>query len=196
MGWSSGTTLFREVINTTKAVVKEHGARMALYRGFIAAFEDADWDNLDEVMGIDDAYDEVVRLKYHENFEEGEITMGWKISEIENTVVIPDGAIRDLNEILPAYVEGIDDFVYPDGTLYLDGDASEHADWITVNDEVCTILAATGATGRICFGCLDADQKDQFWGIEFASGRFRKLTGSVTWEEDKSPNPIVGLYDK
>jgi len=70
MGWSSGTTLMEKVIHTTKATVNDHGMRMALYRGFIVAFEDADWDNLDEVVGIDDAYDEVVHLMYPEHFEE------------------------------------------------------------------------------------------------------------------------------
>jgi hypothetical protein len=64
MGWSSGTTVMEKIMNATKAVVEDGTDRKRLYIEFIGAFEDADWDNIDECVGIDEAFDEAVAYLY------------------------------------------------------------------------------------------------------------------------------------
>jgi hypothetical protein len=59
MGWASGSGLFSNLIETLKDNVKEHETRKIIYEEFIALFEDADCDTLDECVGIDTAFDEV-----------------------------------------------------------------------------------------------------------------------------------------
>ena len=60
MGWSSGSLLFNEVINTIKNnVVDDYKCRKIIYRSLITAFEEiGDCDTLDECRGKDEAFDE------------------------------------------------------------------------------------------------------------------------------------------
>jgi len=57
MGWSSGTTLFEHVIETVQFHVPDFDTRYNMYVELVSAFQARDWDNLDEVVGIDPAYD-------------------------------------------------------------------------------------------------------------------------------------------
>lgn len=61
---------------------------------------------------------------------------------------------------------------------YDDGD--EHFDYITKNDTVCTTIASTGVDGRILF-CAMEEKTNQikFWGVEFISGHYRKMTATA-----------------
>lgn len=70
MGWSSGTSLVRRVIKATMANVEDSAVRQRLYVEIIRAFEDADWDNVDEAMGDDPAFDDAVRTLYPDWFNE------------------------------------------------------------------------------------------------------------------------------
>ena len=72
MGWASGSTLFSQIIEGVKPVVSDKEMRKAIYRPIIEAFEDADWDTLDECEGEDEAYDEVVREMHPEWYDEGD----------------------------------------------------------------------------------------------------------------------------
>jgi hypothetical protein len=58
MGWSSGTTLFEHVIETVQFHVPDFDTRYNMYVELVSAFGAHDWDNLDEVVGIDPAYDQ------------------------------------------------------------------------------------------------------------------------------------------
>lgn len=70
MGWSSGTSLMEAVIVAIQANVPDEEVRYNLYEEIVDAFQDADWDNLDEVVGIDPAYDRLYKLKYGEDVYE------------------------------------------------------------------------------------------------------------------------------
>lgn len=59
MGWSSGASLFDELIEILMSEVKDDNARRNIYRVMIDAFEDEDADTLDECKGTDKIYDAV-----------------------------------------------------------------------------------------------------------------------------------------
>lgn len=67
MGWASGSRLFSRVIAAVKPHVGDIETRKEIYRELIYAFEDHDWDTLDECLGEDPAYDAVFAEKYPEN---------------------------------------------------------------------------------------------------------------------------------
>lgn len=46
-----------DVIRVTIGYVKDNKIRLNLYKGFIEAFTDADWDCVDECVGIDPMFD-------------------------------------------------------------------------------------------------------------------------------------------
>jgi hypothetical protein len=70
MGWSSGTRLFSKIIEATMAIVDDEKIRYELYTEYVEAFTDYDWDNLDECVGIDPAYDKVFKEYYDIDDEE------------------------------------------------------------------------------------------------------------------------------
>jgi len=70
MGWSSGTSLFEHVIETVKFHVPDFDTRYSMYVELVSAFEAHDWDNLDEVVGIDPAYDQFYNESVKENDED------------------------------------------------------------------------------------------------------------------------------
>lgn len=61
MGWSGGSRLFKRVIETMQENVDDDETREAIYIDLIEAFEDADWDTLDECIGIDPVYDQILK---------------------------------------------------------------------------------------------------------------------------------------
>ena len=67
MGWSSGTSLMEAIINTIEDNVDDSVIKCSLYCDIILAFKDADWDNIDEVIGISRDFDEVAEELYSED---------------------------------------------------------------------------------------------------------------------------------
>lgn len=61
MGWASGTYLAEPVIEAAKERISDQKSRAEFYKVFLAAMEDLDWDTQDEVIGIDDVFDAVLR---------------------------------------------------------------------------------------------------------------------------------------
>jgi hypothetical protein len=59
MGWSSGTSIMEAIISTIEDNVDDLAIKRSLYCDIILAFEEADWDNIDEVIGISEVFDEV-----------------------------------------------------------------------------------------------------------------------------------------
>ncbi len=57
MGWSSGTPLVEKMIDMIQENVGDPDKRFYMYLELIEAFEDADWDNIDEVIGLDPEFD-------------------------------------------------------------------------------------------------------------------------------------------
>ncbi|QGH74872.1 hypothetical protein MAL1_00126 [Bacteriophage DSS3_MAL1] len=129
--------------------------------------------------------------------------MGWNISTMENTVSLTEEQAKEVApKIIAAGLEyfweteedaSVDECVVSvfgswwgkdartEWKPYFDSDAMEHMDWLTGSDTAMAALAAAGATGRILFGSLEGDNSGTFWGVEFASGHYRKLTGEVSW---------------
>ncbi|AMO44151.1 hypothetical protein vBRpoSV10_93 [Ruegeria phage vB_RpoS-V10] len=123
--------------------------------------------------------------------------MGWNISLLENTAHVP---LESRAHVAEACIEHSEAFWSADGLtpsqqiervfwgtepndtlIKFDSDDMEHMDYVTHNTEICRAMAAAGVTGRICFGSLAGDNSGQFWGVEFASGHYRSLTGKVQW---------------
>lgn len=58
MGWAGGSTIVERLIPAIQEAVPNDKTRKALYDQLIDAFTDADWDTVDECMGIDSVFDE------------------------------------------------------------------------------------------------------------------------------------------
>lgn len=75
MGWSSGSLIFRDLINTLVDAEIEDEVRSQIYESMIQTFEDYDCDNLDECLGKDKVFDDVFKElnpEYFEYFEDDE----------------------------------------------------------------------------------------------------------------------------
>jgi hypothetical protein len=64
MGWSSGSRLFGALIESLQKNVPDDDDRKSIYQDMIEAFQDYDWDNLDECLGEDEVYDELYEELY------------------------------------------------------------------------------------------------------------------------------------
>ena len=60
MGWSSGGTIFLEVIKTLQGAIPADNVRQRAYEKLIPAFFSEDWDTEDELRGLDPAYDKAL----------------------------------------------------------------------------------------------------------------------------------------
>ena len=72
MGWSSGSGLLSNIIETIKKNVDDTETREVLYRDIAEAFMDYDCDNLDECMGIDNVFDDYLKENGWEHLFEDE----------------------------------------------------------------------------------------------------------------------------
>ena len=61
MGWSRGTALMESVMTAAIKAIPADDTRKEFYKRVIDAFEDADWDNQEECMGRDDAFDDAMK---------------------------------------------------------------------------------------------------------------------------------------
>jgi hypothetical protein len=69
MGWSSDG-IFDNLISTLMENVPDSSARERIYEKMIPAFETLDWDTQFESVGIDDAYDAVLKRHHPTWFED------------------------------------------------------------------------------------------------------------------------------
>lgn len=60
MGWSSGTELVEEIATAIKAYVGDADIKRKLYDALVSAAITQDWDNEDEVKGMDPILDEAI----------------------------------------------------------------------------------------------------------------------------------------
>lgn len=61
MGWSSGTKIMSDIIDTIKPRVEDPESRRYIYHKIIMAFEVGDWDTQSECMGRDAAFDAALK---------------------------------------------------------------------------------------------------------------------------------------
>lgn len=61
MGWASGSGLFASVIDAAKVAIPTEADRKEFYKKVIAAFEEHDWDTLDECLDDDPVYEAAVK---------------------------------------------------------------------------------------------------------------------------------------
>jgi hypothetical protein len=66
MGWSKGSRMMSEIIETLMATVSDKVEREEAYSALIDIFEDYDCDTLNECLEIDEVFDEVYRERYPE----------------------------------------------------------------------------------------------------------------------------------
>ncbi len=57
MSWASGSKIFEDIIHVLKETVPDYETRVEIYGGLIEIFENADCDNLYEVLNEDHAFD-------------------------------------------------------------------------------------------------------------------------------------------
>ena len=60
MGWSTGSDIMAEVIESLLRNVADDEARNRIYTRLIPAFEKHDWDTQDECRGLDPAFDKAL----------------------------------------------------------------------------------------------------------------------------------------
>ena len=64
MGWSGGSRAMGAIITALQGEVLDKETRVRIYEKVVAELEDMDWDNQDECLGDDEAFDEVM-VKMH-----------------------------------------------------------------------------------------------------------------------------------
>lgn len=74
MGWGSGSSLFGVIMEGIQENVSSKEKRKKIYAPIFAEFKSDDWDTDLELVGIDDAYDEVRREYY--------LKRGWTEEEL------------------------------------------------------------------------------------------------------------------
>ena len=77
MGWSSGSKIMTEIIETLMETIVDEDDRAETYSALIDIFEDYDCDTLDECLEIDEVFDEVYRDKHPEEDEILEDLRDW-----------------------------------------------------------------------------------------------------------------------
>ena len=60
MGWSSGTRLLSDIIDTIQKYVDDEDIRVEIYKEIADSFESMDLDDLTECLDIDDAFDRMM----------------------------------------------------------------------------------------------------------------------------------------
>lgn len=59
MGWGSGSRIMDGVIDAVADNVVDFDTRYKIYKKVYEVMRDADWDNVDECLGQDEAFDQV-----------------------------------------------------------------------------------------------------------------------------------------
>ena len=69
MGWSSGSSMLTDIVTELKDVLDDRTVKKTVFDILIKNFEAFDCDTIDEVVGIDEDFDEVYMQLYPEEFE-------------------------------------------------------------------------------------------------------------------------------
>lgn len=132
--------------------------------------------------------------------------MAWSISVIKNTITIPDPDVQKEILIKTAESMGYDDpedadlFLHKmftrENKIVFHDDDMEHQDFLTHNDQICGIIASSGAEGEVCFGSLEGDNKGSFWGVSFKEGTWARLKAGlddISWKEVPAPDNTLSM---
>jgi hypothetical protein len=110
--------------------------------------------------------------------------MSWNIANIVNTVEIPKESI---DELYAAQTYEGDIWEDPEditegGKLCFDPDHMEWMDYLD-NPDIIGVLTKYKVKGDICFGSLEGDNANSFWGYRFdGNGNMEELEGKVEWQ--------------
>lgn len=120
----------------------------------------------------------------------------WTIACLVNTANIPNECKHDLfdeaQDGMGEIWDDIDDVTDESGLLKFNPDHMEHMDYLGTHPKAFEILKRYNAEGDICFGSLEGDNADQFWGYRFdGNGGMKKLEGEIVWKE-KDPGILDG----
>lgn len=69
MGWAGGSQVAIAIIEDDRVQVLEDCLRKGVLEAVLDALEGADWDTLDEAMGIDPVFDELILERYPNWFD-------------------------------------------------------------------------------------------------------------------------------
>jgi hypothetical protein len=69
MGWSSGSSLMSNIVRKSSKLDISFEQMVEVYLILIESFEDRDWDCLDEVMGLDPAFDKAAKTLHPDWFD-------------------------------------------------------------------------------------------------------------------------------
>jgi len=84
MGWAKGSALFAEVAETIERHVHDEQIKINIYYEMISSFEDYDADTLEELLGISDALDAVLKEVYDIEYDKDEDEEFWDDGGREN----------------------------------------------------------------------------------------------------------------
>lgn len=70
MGWNAGSLIMDDLINALIAADISDDQRKIIYEKIYESFRDMDWDTVDECLGVDFVFDNVVRSIEPEWFDE------------------------------------------------------------------------------------------------------------------------------
>lgn len=104
----------------------------------------------------------------------------WSIECLRNDVTNVDSKVNEKLRKLVWWENG-DQVI--DGKLIFNSDDMEHMDWLGDN-KVRQLLAKNGAVGVVCFGSLEGDNANSFWGYSFGNGKCTQLVGQVVWQPE------------
>lgn len=62
MGWGGGNRVIDALQSTLVDNVPDRDTRITIYAEMLTALEDMDWDNADECIGFDEAYDSLIYI--------------------------------------------------------------------------------------------------------------------------------------
>jgi hypothetical protein len=64
MGWAGGSDVMTDIIRGIRPEIPDVYQRERVYKPILEALEGCDWDTVDEAMGIDPAFDRVVKAMH------------------------------------------------------------------------------------------------------------------------------------
>ncbi len=112
----------------------------------------------------------------------------WSIEVIVNNAKIPKKLksalfkIGAAEEIWDDEDEVLDEY----NNLTFNSDHMEHMDYLRNNPEIIELLKKSKVKGDICFGSLEGDNANNFWGYRFdGKGNMVNLVGTLTFEPEK-----------
>jgi hypothetical protein len=100
----------------------------------------------------------------------------WSIACIVNDLTITEECAADLYDLDDDRVDVDTNF-----RLVFSNDYHNHMDWLA-EDDVRNVISKHHINGKVCFGSLQGDNFNTFWGYHFEQGTCYLLHGDIEWK--------------